>query len=61
VSDVTLLTNNPAKVDALRRAGIAVQPRHLRATPQPDNVAYLRTKQAAFGHDLDLPAAVGRA
>jgi 3,4-dihydroxy 2-butanone 4-phosphate synthase/GTP cyclohydrolase II len=61
IDDAVLLTNNPQKVDALRRAGIRVTRRGLQATPQPDNVAYLRTKQAAFGHDLALDVmAVGR-
>ena len=53
---VRLLTNNPDKVLALRAAGLRVERTELRAQPRSDNVAYLRTKQARFGHDLALPA-----
>ncbi|NOV98125.1 bifunctional 3,4-dihydroxy-2-butanone-4-phosphate synthase/GTP cyclohydrolase II [Isoptericola halotolerans] len=53
VSDVRLLTNNPAKVDGLRAGGVAVTERvPLAIHPVPDNVAYLRTKRDRMGHDL---------
>ena len=53
VSSVRLLTNNPEKVEALERHGVAVRER----VPMPtfvteDNVAYLRTKRDRMGHDL---------
>ena len=58
VDAVRLLTNNPAKCDALAAFGIAVAARvPLVTTPNEDNVAYLRTKQARMGHDLGLPEA----
>jgi 3,4-dihydroxy 2-butanone 4-phosphate synthase/GTP cyclohydrolase II len=63
VASVRLLTNNPDKVDALRRAGLAVTATPLRATPAPQNIRYLRTKQDRMRHDLalglEVPEAVG--
>jgi 3,4-dihydroxy 2-butanone 4-phosphate synthase/GTP cyclohydrolase II len=70
VRSVRLLTNNPAKVDGLRAAGVtvvAVDP--LATAPHSRNVAYLRTKERRLGHvrpsgravgdeTLDLPPAV---
>ncbi len=57
VESVALLTNNPAKVAALRRYGVGVSRRvPLSAPPTPENVRYLRTKRDRMGHDLlDLP------
>ncbi|MEU8639436.1 3,4-dihydroxy-2-butanone-4-phosphate synthase [Amycolatopsis sp. NPDC048633] len=54
VRAVTLLTNNPDKVHALREAGLSVAARPLRTVPARENVRYLRTKQARLGHDLAL-------
>jgi 3,4-dihydroxy 2-butanone 4-phosphate synthase / GTP cyclohydrolase II len=51
---VTLLTNNPAKVRALSDAGLRVTARPLRTVPAPQNVHYLKTKQARLGHDLAI-------
>ncbi len=54
VTAVRLLTNNPAKVAALRDHGIevpVVEP--LRIAPMASNAAYLRTKRDRLGHDLD--------
>jgi GTP cyclohydrolase II len=51
VRSVRLLTNNPNKVEALRRAGIEVErivP--LQTSPHLRNVAYLRAKEARLGH-----------
>lgn len=57
VESVALLTNNPAKVAALRRYGVGVSRRvPLNAPPTAENVRYLRTKRDRMGHDLlDLP------
>lgn len=53
VASVRLLTNNPAKVDAMARLGIEVCERiPLRAGVTDDNLAYLRTKHERMGHDL---------
>ena len=50
---VRLLTNNPRKVLGLEAAGITVSERlPLRATPGPDNDAYLATKRDRSGHLL---------
>ncbi|PRY61497.1 GTP cyclohydrolase II /3,4-dihydroxy-2-butanone 4-phosphate synthase [Knoellia remsis] len=57
VSDVRLMTNNPAKVEGVRAAGIAVSgvERH-QVAPVATNAAYLRAKRDRLGHDLVLDA-----
>jgi len=50
---VRLLTNNPAKVEALIAAGVAVEEQvPLRIPPNPHNAAYLDTKRRRSGHQL---------
>jgi LPPG:FO 2-phospho-L-lactate transferase len=57
VKTVRLLTNNPAKAAGLSAAGVDVASiERLETIPNPDNVAYLRTKQARMGHHLLEPA-----
>lgn len=54
VGQVRLMTNNPRKVDALRRAGVNVVqrvPHEIAANPH--NSHYLQTKAARLGHMLD--------
>lgn len=53
LGSVNLLTNNPAKADALDGYGprIAATSR-IEVTPNSNNVAYLRTKRDRMGHDL---------
>ena len=54
IGRVRLLTNNPAKVDALQRDGIEVVERVAHAmTPNRHNHAYLATKARRAGHLLD--------
>ncbi len=54
---VRLLTNNPAKVEALRRYGIEVAAvEGLSIAPTTANRAYLRTKRDRMGHDLVVDA-----
>jgi GTP cyclohydrolase II len=51
IGSVRLLTNNPAKVEALERAGVEVVERvghHMPANPH--NADYLQTKRAKSGH-----------
>jgi len=51
IREVRLLTNNPAKVDGLKAAGIDVVervPHHMPANPH--NADYLETKRAKSGH-----------
>lgn len=51
VRQVRLLTNNPAKVDALERLGIEVVERvPLHTPPNPHNAGYLQTKSRRMGH-----------
>ena len=46
-----LLTNNPAKVEGLKRYGVEVVERvPLRISPNPSNLEYLRTKREKMGH-----------
>jgi GTP cyclohydrolase II len=58
-SEVLLLTNNPAKLDGLSRAGIEVSGRiGLQVPSNPDNRRYLAAKAARAGHQLDPVVAV---
>jgi GTP cyclohydrolase II len=51
---VVLLTNNPAKLDGLAKAGIEIVSRMpLQAPINPDNRRYLTAKAARAGHRLD--------
>ena len=53
VDSVRLLTNNPAKVEGLERAGIAVVERVGHHMPSnPHNADYLATKRSKSGHIL---------
>ncbi|MBM4342250.1 MAG: GTP cyclohydrolase II [Deltaproteobacteria bacterium] len=55
---IVLMTNNPAKVDALRRFGIDVVDRQgIEVAPTSDNRRYLQTKRDRMGHLLELPSA----
>jgi 3,4-dihydroxy 2-butanone 4-phosphate synthase/GTP cyclohydrolase II len=57
LSSVCLLTNNPAKVEALSRYGIAVAAvERLSIAPNSANRTYLRTKRDRMGHDLVVDA-----
>lgn len=58
LSSVRLLTNNPDKIAALERGGIAVTGREpLWIGDNPHNHHYLETKQAAMGHLAAAPEA----
>ncbi len=51
---VRLLTNNPQKVEGLRRYGIRVVERvPIEAPPHAGNIEYLRTKRMKLGHLLE--------
>ena len=55
IASVRLLTNNPDKVGAVRRAGLDVATvERLQVAPVATNAAYLRTKRDLLGHDLVL-------
>jgi len=50
-----LLTNNPAKVEGLKRHGVEIAERlPLRISPNPSNLGYLRTKREKMGHLLPV-------
>ena len=62
VHELRLLTNNPAKVDAMREHGIrVVAVERLRIAPVAENAAYLRTKRDRMGHDLVIDSSEGAA
>ena len=51
--EIRLMTNNPAKVEALRAAGIRVIERlPLVISPSPHNARYLETKRQRLSHKL---------
>jgi 3,4-dihydroxy 2-butanone 4-phosphate synthase/GTP cyclohydrolase II len=50
LKDLTLLTNNPSKVAALRTAGIEVMQANLTVVPNTFNEKYLATKEEKLGH-----------
>ncbi|MDQ1517734.1 MAG: 2-phospho-L-lactate transferase [Actinomycetota bacterium] len=53
VTAVHLLSNNPEKAAGLAAAGVEIASvERLETTPNPDNLAYLRTKQTRMGHRL---------
>jgi 3,4-dihydroxy 2-butanone 4-phosphate synthase/GTP cyclohydrolase II len=52
VASVRLLTNNPAKVDALARHGFAVTRVPLPPLATPDNLRYLTAKRDRMGHKI---------
>jgi GTP cyclohydrolase II len=57
--EVLLLTNNPAKLDGLSRAGVEVSGRiGLQVPSNPDNRRYLAANAARAGHQLDPVVAV---
>ena len=56
-----LLTNNPAKADGLRTAGIEITGlRPLIVEPNPDNLHYLSTKRERMGHRLPAAPALAQ-
>lgn len=55
IQEIELITNNPAKVEAIRRSPIKVSGRiPIVIAPQDDNRDYLATKQHLMGHLLGL-------
>ena len=50
LKELTLLTNNPNKVAALRMAGIEVMQANLTVVPNTFNEKYLATKEEKLGH-----------
>lgn len=62
IESVRLMTNNPAKVDALREEGVVVSSRveHL-VEPHAGNRGYLESKRTRMGHVYDLTRFAGPA
>ncbi len=55
IRSVNLITNNPKKIDDLRRLGIRVQQRTaIEVAPRPENLTYLSTKAKRMDHLLQL-------
>ena len=55
VQSVSLMTNNPAKIESLRKLGMSVTERvPLQTDVTPDNASYLRTKVERMNHLLML-------
>ena len=55
IQEIELITNNPTKVEAIRRSPIKVTGRiPIVIDPQDDNREYLETKQNLMGHLLGL-------
>jgi 3,4-dihydroxy 2-butanone 4-phosphate synthase/GTP cyclohydrolase II len=55
ISSVHLLTNNPNKIESLRRCGVDVTARvPLQTGVNQENMAYLKTKATRMRHMLDL-------
>jgi 3,4-dihydroxy 2-butanone 4-phosphate synthase/GTP cyclohydrolase II len=50
IKELTLLTNNPNKVAALRTAGVEVMQANLTVVPNTFNEKYLATKEEKLGH-----------
>jgi len=56
VESVRLLTNNPAKVAAMRGLGVRVVGRKpIVVSPTPHSARYLETKRSRMDHDLPVP------
>lgn len=54
VSSVRLMTNNPDKAEALKKAGIKVERIPIKGGLNSHNIDYLSAKQDKMGHDLGL-------
>jgi GTP cyclohydrolase II len=55
IRSVNLITNNPKKINDLRRLGVVVHQRMpIEVPPRPENLHYLRTKAKRMDHLLQL-------
>lgn len=51
---VRLITNNPAKVEALRKTGLDVEPEQIMGRITPENIHYLEAKRSKSQHSIDI-------
>lgn len=59
VKSVELMTNNPAKIEGLRKHGVQVVSRTpVVVAPTPFSAAYLETKRSRMAHELPFSAAI---
>jgi 3,4-dihydroxy 2-butanone 4-phosphate synthase/GTP cyclohydrolase II len=57
LTEIRLLTNNPAKRAGLEGYGLHLIERvPIQTVPNAHNIRYLETKRSKLGHELDLPA-----
>jgi GTP cyclohydrolase II len=62
VEQVSLMTNNPEKIGALKAAGLEVaSEKRVLGRPNPNNVRYLASKRDRAGHFIDFEALAARA
>ena len=54
VKEIKLMTNNPAKVEDLEKAGFKVKQIGHSAEPNKENKNYLRTKASKMNHKLEI-------
>ena len=54
VKEIKLMTNNPAKVEDLEKAGFVVKQISHSAEPNEENKNYLRTKASKMNHKLEI-------
>lgn len=54
VKEIKLMTNNPAKVEDLEKAGFVVKQIGHSAEPNEENKNYLRTKASKMNHKLEI-------
>jgi GTP cyclohydrolase II len=61
VTQVSLMTNNPEKIQALRDAGLQLaESKRVLGRPNPNNVRYLASKRDRAGHYIDFEALAAR-
>lgn len=54
IDKIELFTNNPAKINALQKAGLSVSRRAIEVLPSKNNKQYLKVKRDKLGHLLNL-------
>jgi GTP cyclohydrolase II len=61
VNAVSLMTNNPEKIGAMKAAGLdVVAEKRVLGRPNPNNVRYLASKRDRAGHMIDFAALAAR-